>query len=951
MYRFRLPPVAVPLGLLLLLGALLPVRRAAAIGEVGGRIGGTVYIESTRDGLAGVQIVVRSPSLIGGAQRTTTAEDGSYLFQNLPPGTYELSADIEGFTPVRLTNVQVVGGQKAQVDIPLRVGGLAPGQTHTIVEKTNPALNFESAAMVTTLSNEKVSKTPIFRQIQTVLQLAPGTGPGNSPSVRGGLARYARFLIDGMDTTDIVTGGITAPMNFDAVEQYNLFIGAMDAEYNSLGAVQNMVTRSGGNRFTVDGSVFIQPAFTYDPTRYSSGDPANAQLFNNRLLYDDRPQPERSFYSGNLNLGGPVVKDKLWFFVSFQFNYNRRSVPMPAVPWHGEEVRAAYDRHADTYTYLGRAKLTWQATRDTRIQLSFNIDRNFIRNAVASTTLLPEADRRIDRGGEFIVLLWDTLLTPKLLFQLQTGLTTKRSVEDTILLRDGQPDRVTPAHTIRSQDQWNGFTYLNSPSGWDQETKYRVQFDPSLLYSTTGLGGTHNIKGGMQFAYMRYERNNGVAGGRIYTDNFVTDPMSGAIIPCDPTNPATFAACNQVRDFPESEPQGGTAGLGLSNVAQALNVGFFLQDRFTVGRWLTVVPGMRMDLGVLYDSTGAQTASLLGFGPRLSLIYDLFRDRTTLVEAHYGRHNDVGNAFVANRSNPAPISILRQWNPATRAFEERNRSGGPGGQIFAASLTPPSLDEVQAGIRREVLPQTVVGLTYVYRLYQHLWVNEEINQIWDPGGTRVVGYANGRPERIFRAATPADARRTYHGLDLWVQGNPGRFDVVASYTLAFADGTTEDYFDGYRVNPRLVSLFYGPLPDNFRHTLKAAVDYAFPFGLDIGVRVQWRTGAPQWRVFQSPEDFGFNLYRSPRGSDIGARTNDPTSWTEFRLPDQFQVDLEARYGLQKLTGQRIDIMVLLFNALNNTIVTGVDTRSGTNFGVVTRRLDNFFAQLGIRYRY
>src|SRR5262249_24428436 len=154
---------------------------------------------------------------------------------------------------------------------------------------------------------------------------------------------------------------------------------------------------------------------------------------------------------------GPIVKDKLWFFTSFQSNYNRRSVPMPVVPWHDPPINEAYDRYADTYTYLARAKLTWQATRDTRIALSFNLDRNYITNNSTLTTQLPEADRRIGRGGEFLLLLWDTLLTPKLLFQLQTGLTTKRSVEDTMAVGpDGQPDRLTPAHIIRSTDQYNG---------------------------------------------------------------------------------------------------------------------------------------------------------------------------------------------------------------------------------------------------------------------------------------------------------------------------------------------------------------------------------------------------------------------------------------------------------------------------------------------------------------
>jgi hypothetical protein len=930
--------VSAPAGLAL--GLLLVPRTARAVGEITGRLGGFVYVAATKDGLAGVTLKIRSKQLIGGEQSTTTADDGSYDFQNLPPGTYELTANIEGFTPVRLTNIQVNAGQKAPVDIALQIGAPQQAETYQIIEKVNPVLNPESAVAVTTVSNEKASKTPVFRQVQSMAQLTPGVGPGSSPSVRGGLSRYTRFLIDGLDTTDIVIGGISSPVNFDAVEQFVIFAGAMDAEYNSLGLVQNMVTRSGGNKFSVDASITLQPTFLSTPTRYTL--PAPQQ--NGPLLYDDRPQPARDFYSANVNLGGPIVKDRLWFYSSFQFNYNRQTQNMPAVPWY-PGLDSDYDRFRDTFTYLGRLKLTWQATRSTRIALSFNIDRNYITNSSGSTTLLPEAERRVGRGGEWLVLLWDSLLTPKLLFQLQAGVTLKRSVDEGILR-----DRVTPAHTVRSNDATNGFTYLNSAGGWNDEDKLRVQFDPTLLYNFRWLG-EHNVKGGMQFSYMRYAQNLGTAGGRNYTDNLVRQP-DGRAIPCDPRNPLTFAACNQVTEYPDSVPNAdGTPGAGYSTTAHAINIGFFLQDRYTVGRWLTVVPGMRVDVGQLYDYQSSKLATLVGFGPRLSLVYDLLHDRSTLIEAHYGRHNDVGNAFIAARGNPFQVSQRKQWNPMTNTFDLRTMSGGPGGQVFAENLSPPKLDEVGAGVHREVITQLVAGVDYTFRRYSNLWVNEEVNQIWDPAGTRIIGFANGQRQTIYTASTPDEAQRNYHGVDFWLKGNPGNWDIVASYTLSFAEGNVIDYFDGYGYNARLRPLFYGPLSDNYKHFLKGAVDYHFTFGLDIAVRFQFLTGAPQWKVFQSPEDLSFNLYRSPRGTDTGTRNNDPLTWAEFKLPDQFNMDLELRYSLEKLTRQRIDIMFLAFNILNNAIPNRIDARAGTNYGFITGRLENFLAEFIIRYRY
>jgi hypothetical protein len=88
-----------------------------------------------------------------------------------------------------------------------------------------------------------------------------------------------------------------------------------------------------------------------------------------------------------------------------------------------------------------------------------------------------------------------------------------------------------------------------------------------------------------------------------------------------------------------------------------MNLGVFLQDRYTLKRWLTLVPGMRFDTGCCLTTKGAKLGTLLGYGPRLSFVYDLFHDRTTLLSAHYGRHNDIGNAYIADRGNPFQRSI------------------------------------------------------------------------------------------------------------------------------------------------------------------------------------------------------------------------------------------------------------------------------------------------------
>ena len=115
-------------------------------------------------------------------------------------------------------------------------------------------------------------------------------------------------------------------------------------------------------------------------------------------------------------------------------------------------------------------------------------------------------------------------------------------------------------------------------------------------------------------------------------------------------------------------------------------------------------------------------------------------------------------------------------------------------------------------------------------------------------GTRIVGYVNGQAQRLYVADTNPEARRDYHGVDLWARGNIGKWDVTASYTLAFLNGNVDDFFTSYGANPRLYPLYYGPIGGSYRHYLKGLINYAFDWGLTLGTRVQYFSGQPLWKI-------------------------------------------------------------------------------------------------------
>lgn len=928
--------------LLLALLALAVPMSALAAGENYGRVSGYVY-DPTGTPLAEVPLTISGPALQQPISRTS-GEDGRFEFGQVPPGEgYSLEVKVEGFTPIKKTGIIVRLGQNTPVDVKLEVLTETEAvATYEIVEKVNPIINPDSAQTGAVLTAEKAAATPIFNQVQTVPQLVAGVGPGNAPSSRGGLSRYGKFYVDGMDTTDVSDGSISATMNFYAVENFEVITGGLDAQYNSLGMVENVVTKTGSNKFTYDVSLILSPAFSNAKSQYAS----DQSVSTGNYLEATAKQAETSFYAPLVAFGGPIVKDRLWFYASGQWNINSRETPLTI---NGVQE----NRPKDTQTKLGRLKLTWQPTSKDRVSFAVNVDNNTITNNISNSATSPEAESQIDRGGYFLIANYDHNFTDNVLFQLQTGATYKNAY-----FGPQNEDMDAIAHVDRGN---NSFTTVSSgalsglPGNYSTEDKWRFQFDPTLLFKV----GSHQMKGGVQFGYLTGKQEVGTTGNTRYLDQ-------GGV--CNPEDPATFGFCSQRITFYNEDNQPGA----FTSSASVAQLGAFFQDRWNVNRHLTVVAGLRADVSRLYGTNNAFITNLVGIGPRLSATYDITGDRKTLLKAHYGRSNEMGDVYIAQHGNPEMVQVTATFDKDNRIFPDCapdapssvcRVSGGATGRSFDKTHTPPSVDEFSLGLHREVTEGTVVGADLTYRRYNNLWIDEEVNQIWDLTGTNIIGNVDGQAHSVYRIRNPDDAWRDYKGVDLWVQGKTGPWDLLGSYTLAFNNGTVGDYFDGYGTNPRLKYLYEGPTPNDIRHTIKGAISYTTSFGLDFGLRARYLTGTPLW-MNQSLTNT--TLYRSPRGTGhtVNYRTslpnfNDPTSISSLRNPDQFVIDAQVRYDAGRLfnMSNKLELTLLVVNALNNTDPTQYYDRwttpsssSTNNYGLVRSRTSPLQAELLLRFR-
>jgi hypothetical protein len=922
-------------GLLLALLALtiLPLSALAA-GENYGRVSGYVY-DPTGTPLSEVPLTISGPALQQPISRTS-GEDGRFEFGQLPPGEgYALEVKVEGFTPIKKTGIIIRLGQTTPVDVKLEV--LTETQavaTYEIVEKVNPIINPDSAQTGAVVTSEKVASIPVFTQVQAIPQLVAGVGPGNAPSSRGGLSRYGKFYVDGMDTTDVSDGSITSPMNFYAVENFEVITGGLDAQYNALGMVENVVTKSGSNKFTYDATIILSPAWS----NAKASSATNQTPSTGGFLQSSTPQSETDFYSPMLAFGGPIIKDRLWFYVSGQWNISNQETPLTV---NGVQE----NRPKDTNTRMGRLKLTWQPTDKDRLSVAFSMDDNVIGNNSSRATTSLEAESRIDRGGTFIIANYDRNISQDVLFQLQTGATNKRA-----FIGPQNDDLSVPAHV----DLGNNSFLTGSWGNYTNENKWRFQFDPTVLFKA----GAHQMKGGLQLGYLTGRLEVGNTGNVRYFDR------NGV---CNPDDVAA-GGCESKTTYYNLDGQPGS----LTTSASVAQLGAFFQDRWTVNRYLTLVAGLRADVGRMYSDNNLFVTNLVGIGPRLSATYDITGDRKTLLKAHYGRSNEVGDVYVAQHANPEPIQMSAkvvsgafvECTPDT-VLDPTNtnctRAGGLARRTFDKTHTPPSVDELSLGLHREITEGTVLGLDVTYRRYNNLWVDEEVNQIWDASGTRVVGYVDpSKTGSQVLVHNPDDAWRDYKGMDLWVQGRTGGWDLLASYTLGFNNGTVDTYFDGYGANPRMKYLFEGSTPDDIRHTFKGSVNYTTSFGLDFGIRARYLTGTPLWMNQSVSYPDRTTLYRSPRGTGFSTNRgtpnfNDPTTISELRNPDQFVIDAQARYDIGRLfqMSHKLELTLMVVNALNNTDPTFYYDRwapSNSDYGLVSGRSRPLQAELLLRFR-
>jgi outer membrane receptor protein involved in Fe transport len=275
-----------------------------------GSIEGSVT-DTTGAAVPGIAVRVTSPNLIS-AQTAVTDEGGRYRILNLPPGRYAVSVEAEkGFAKFEKSDVEVNLSRNTSVEIQLQPAGAQASVT--ITDTAGAAVDVSGTTTGSNVSSDQFSNFPTQRTVQGLYTIAPtvtrsglrdATGRDRDPSVGGSSGPENNYILDGVNTTDPAFGGSGANLPFEFVQEVEIKTGAYGPEYGkSTGGIFNVITKSGGNEFHGD-------IFGYGTTkglvREVKNFPFTGSAFNGFSEAD---------VGGDI--GGPIIKDKLWFFGAF----------------------------------------------------------------------------------------------------------------------------------------------------------------------------------------------------------------------------------------------------------------------------------------------------------------------------------------------------------------------------------------------------------------------------------------------------------------------------------------------------------------------------------------------------------------------------------------------------------------------------------------------------------
>ena len=723
----------------------------------------------------GVTVTATSPNLQG-PRVTVTSENGDYSLPLLPPGEYTISFELSGFKPVKRT-LSVASTQSVPLNVELSLAEIT--ETVQVTADASPFLN--TAQVATNIKQELMQTLPTSRSVTAAVQMAPNvraSGPGGQSgadgalSISGSMSFDSNYLINGVSFTENLRG---QPVNLfieDAIQETTISTGGISAEYGRFGGgMVNVITKSGGNDFS--GSFRL--SLNNDDWR------AHTPFHETTL---DKTIPTYEY-----TIGGPVVRDHLWFFNAGRFR-------------KAEEARQtfltniSYPRSDDEKRY--EMKLTYSWASGQTVKGSYSKISQTILNANFQNPLDLKSLYTQDQPQDLISLNYNGLIGAKLAIEgqysrrtlsfLNSGAAGTDLINDTLLI-----DRSQGGTAFR---YWSPtFCTCND----DDRNNYEFLFKGTYFLSTS-RAGAHS----MVFGYDHYDdqrlANNHQSGSDYRILGTSTIIQGESITPVFLGNNSTIIQYDPIT----------LASTGNNMRVHAL----FLNDAWQLEHGVTLNLGLRWDKNHGVDAAGNLISTGSRFSPRIGVAWDPANDGRWSITGSFAKYVSSINNGIADVS-PAGLNASYQWfyqGPSINdgsgptlttpqaiqaLFNWFNANGGtsrtptsadiPGVNTFVGdNFNSPYSLEYATGVNRTIGQRGSVRVDYVFRDYRDFYVTRT-----DLTTGRTIA-PSGLPVDINLIENSSDLKRQYQGGTVQANYRLGGLNTGVAYTLSRTWGN----FDG-----------------------------------------------------------------------------------------------------------------------------------------------------------
>ncbi len=917
--------------------------------------------------LPGVSVTLSGEAVLG-AQTAVTVDDGTYRFRALRPASYNLMFELAGFQTLNREGIIVGGTRTITVDAGLDVATVA--ETITVTGES-PVVDVRNTALSNEFGVAQLQDVPGATDVWAVLSQTPGVrmrgydvgGSHKSQQVgyeSFGIRNQNRVLSDGVDSTE-GTGGTGFYYDYYSVEEFTTTAAGGDVEMTAPGSFVMMTMKSGGNDFSslfhadYEGDSFV--ADNLDEETAARGYTGNPNLI---------------FYEIHADAGGPIVKDKAWFYGFF--NRFRIDKAISGVP-----IDVATDI-GNFYGYGG--KVTFQLTpKDQFIGYSqWGLKQK--PNRGLSAAIEPDAVLSQDSWSWVHKAEWQRVWSDRMFtnFQLKHfgfGWPMVPKVDP-----DVDPPRFDISNNSQSGAGWNVGPTAGPPFTFD---RWKPQVTATTNYYMPNMGGSHDWKIGFDW--------------QIDSSQYGFNSNSGSTRYMDNSNLGRPFNVNEIRFFNVK------ADGANQNDNRNTHTAFFIQDTWAPNDRMTLNLGFRFhrqtaayesselnpELTQFFPAGTIEGQNLLtwnNFAPRLGVTYDLAGTGKTILKGHYGRYFQ-NIADRLSTGNPAGVATV------TYQFLDPNRNGlydgdselgtrvGQTGTVGSSlanaqgtpvnpNMTPSYADEFSASVEHELMPDTSLRFSYVKKQLRNdfgTWNRAQVIPLLERGVpftttcTGCPGQFAGQTLSLERVPD-ASANAQAPNIDTF----PGGYDDdnYDTFQIAFQRRFTEDFF--------VQTSFDYQLRNERR---RAAAVSTSPLVADPISVLFWQNHNPSVDNIQDSSNWNFRLlgrYVLPKDIALSANLRMQSGWpwaviypvavpgsgTQSVFLEDINnnysdrvtlVDIRVEKGFTFGSGYKLSGLVDVYNVMNSNTEANFFITSGRTFNNIIAALDPRVLKLGVRFQF